>query len=182
LGAKATLDTRSRGHWQRPRESPATVPVHRPMLSDFAQFVDVLALARHGYKEPGPTGCELEVGPQSAGAKPGPVCFGFGGTEPTVTDSDVALGILHPERFLGGTMPLDRASPSGPSATRRRSRRRRARGGYLPARSRGDGPPSRRRAQGPRGSTPPTPCCSPSAATGRCMPAASPTWPASRRS
>jgi N-methylhydantoinase A/oxoprolinase/acetone carboxylase beta subunit len=48
----------------------------------------------------------LKVGPQSAGAKPGPACFGFGGTEPTVTDSDVVLGILHPDRFLGGTMPL----------------------------------------------------------------------------
>jgi N-methylhydantoinase A/oxoprolinase/acetone carboxylase beta subunit len=54
---------------------------------------------------------ELQVGPQSAGAKPGPACFGLGGVEPTVTDADVVLGLLHPERFLGGAMPLhaDRA-------------------------------------------------------------------------
>jgi N-methylhydantoinase A/oxoprolinase/acetone carboxylase beta subunit len=51
---------------------------------------------------------ELKVGPQSAGAKPGPACFGFGGTEPTVTDADVVLGLLDPDRFLGGSMPLDR--------------------------------------------------------------------------
>jgi N-methylhydantoinase A/oxoprolinase/acetone carboxylase beta subunit len=51
---------------------------------------------------------ELRVGPQSAGAKPGPACFGLGGTDPTVTDADVVLGLLHPERFLGGAMPLNR--------------------------------------------------------------------------
>jgi N-methylhydantoinase A/oxoprolinase/acetone carboxylase beta subunit len=49
----------------------------------------------------------LRVGPQSAGAKPGPACFGFGGSDPTVTDADVVLGILRPEAFLGGSMPID---------------------------------------------------------------------------
>jgi N-methylhydantoinase A len=49
----------------------------------------------------------LKVGPASAGADPGPVCYGRGGTEPTVTDCYVALGIVDPARFLGGRMPLD---------------------------------------------------------------------------
>jgi len=50
---------------------------------------------------------ELRVGPQSAGAKPGPACFGFGGIAPTVTDADVVLGIIRPETFLGGSMKID---------------------------------------------------------------------------
>ena len=49
----------------------------------------------------------LQVGPRSAGADPGPVCYGRGGTEPTVTDADVVLGILAPDRFLGGRITLD---------------------------------------------------------------------------
>jgi N-methylhydantoinase A/oxoprolinase/acetone carboxylase beta subunit len=49
----------------------------------------------------------LSVGPQSAGARPGPVCYGRGGTEPTVTDANLILGRLDPAFFLGGTMPLD---------------------------------------------------------------------------
>ncbi len=49
----------------------------------------------------------LAVGPQSAGSNPGPVCYGRGGTMPTVTDADLALGMLDPERFLGGEMALD---------------------------------------------------------------------------
>ena len=49
----------------------------------------------------------LHVGPQSAGAVPGPVCYGKGGTEPTVTDACVILGWIDPDYFLGGTMRLD---------------------------------------------------------------------------
>lgn len=49
----------------------------------------------------------LHVGPQSAGAVPGPVCYGAGGVEPTVTDACVTLGYLDPHYFLGGTMTLD---------------------------------------------------------------------------
>jgi N-methylhydantoinase A len=49
----------------------------------------------------------LRVGPQSAGADPGPACYGLGGTEPTVTDANVVLGRINPEHFLGGTRPLD---------------------------------------------------------------------------
>ena len=52
----------------------------------------------------------LKVGPDSAGADPGPVCYGRGGTEPTVTDADLILGYLDPNFFLGGRMQLDRAA------------------------------------------------------------------------
>jgi N-methylhydantoinase A len=49
----------------------------------------------------------LKVGPRSAGAHPGPVCYGLGGTQPTVTDADLVLGYLDPEYFLAGRMRLD---------------------------------------------------------------------------
>ncbi len=49
----------------------------------------------------------LRVGPESAGAKPGPVCYGFGGRELTVTDANLFLGRLLPDRFMGGTMELN---------------------------------------------------------------------------
>ncbi|MGO8861854.1 MAG: hydantoinase/oxoprolinase family protein [Acidimicrobiales bacterium] len=49
----------------------------------------------------------LRVGPRSAGAVPGPACYGRGGTTPTVTDALVVLGFLDPGRFLGGEMSLD---------------------------------------------------------------------------
>ncbi len=50
----------------------------------------------------------LRVGPQSAGAVPGPACYGRGGREPTVTDANVVLGYLHPEHLLRGRLKLDR--------------------------------------------------------------------------
>ena len=53
------------------------------------------------------TGGGLRVGPESAGAQPGPVCYGQGGTEPTITDCNLVLGRLAPDRFLGGEMKLD---------------------------------------------------------------------------
>ncbi|HSV82732.1 MAG TPA: hydantoinase/oxoprolinase family protein [Ramlibacter sp.] len=49
----------------------------------------------------------MHVGPHSASSDPGPVCYGRGGTEPTITDANVILGRLNPNRFLGGGMPLD---------------------------------------------------------------------------
>jgi N-methylhydantoinase A len=49
----------------------------------------------------------LKVGPDSSGADPGPVCYGLGGTEPTVTDADLVLGYLDADYFLGGQMRLD---------------------------------------------------------------------------
>jgi N-methylhydantoinase A len=52
-------------------------------------------------------GGALRVGPQSARAVPGPVCYGRGGAEPTVTDANLVLGYISPRYFLGGRMPLD---------------------------------------------------------------------------
>jgi N-methylhydantoinase A len=52
----------------------------------------------------------LRVGPQSAGAEPGPVCYGRGGTQPTVTDADLVLGVLDATTFLGGRIELDRGA------------------------------------------------------------------------
>ncbi len=52
-------------------------------------------------------GGALRVGPKSAGADPGPACYGRGGKEATVTDANLVLGRLNPERFLGGRMELD---------------------------------------------------------------------------
>ncbi len=64
----------------------------------------------------------MKVGPRSAGAMPGPVCYGRGGTEPCVTDADLMLGRLDPAYFLGGEMALDpdrvrRAFDTGVAAT-----------------------------------------------------------------
>jgi N-methylhydantoinase A len=58
-----------------------------------------------GYVDPGGI---LKVGPRSAGAQPGPACYGMGGTEPTVTDADLLLGLINPDFFLGGTIRLDK--------------------------------------------------------------------------
>jgi N-methylhydantoinase A len=52
----------------------------------------------------------IQVGPASAGAEPGPACYGRGGSEPTVTDANVALGRIDPDAFAGGTLKLDRAA------------------------------------------------------------------------
>jgi N-methylhydantoinase A len=50
----------------------------------------------------------LKVGPRSAGAEPGPVCYGLGNEEPTVTDANVVMGVLDPDTLLGGRMAIDR--------------------------------------------------------------------------
>jgi N-methylhydantoinase A len=66
----------------------------------------------------------LQVGPLSAGAAPGPACYGLGGTQPTVTDANVVLGYLNPDYFLGGKMKIypershDATSASGLTSTR----------------------------------------------------------------
>lgn len=52
----------------------------------------------------------LRVGPQSAGAKPGPVCYGMGGHQPTITDAALIMGLLNSSNFLGGRMELDEKS------------------------------------------------------------------------
>jgi len=55
-------------------------------------------------------GGALRVGPRSAGAVPGPACYGRGGTAPTITDADVVLGYMNPEKIAGGTVPIDAAA------------------------------------------------------------------------
>jgi N-methylhydantoinase A len=50
----------------------------------------------------------LKVGPRSAGSSPGPICYGLGGEQPTITDAQIVLGRLDPSAFLGGEMQLDR--------------------------------------------------------------------------
>lgn len=52
-------------------------------------------------------GMRLKVGPRSSGSVPGPVCYGRGGVEPTVTDADAVLGRLNPKGLVGGDLPLD---------------------------------------------------------------------------
>lgn len=64
-------------------------------------------------------GGSLRVGPESAGAEPGPVCYGRGGTEPTVTDAHLVLGRLHPDHVLGGADTLDMAPEAARSAVAR---------------------------------------------------------------
>ncbi len=72
-------------------------------------MVDVVSIGAGGgsiaYIDPASGG--LRVGPRSAGAEPGPMCYGKGGTEPTVTDANLVLGILDPDYFLGGKRKLD---------------------------------------------------------------------------
>src|ERR1043166_8287643 len=55
----------------------------------------------------------LKVGPQGAGARPGPVCYGLGGSEVTVSDANLILGYLNENYFLGGKMQLDKAGAFG---------------------------------------------------------------------
>ena len=55
-------------------------------------------------------GGALRVGPRSASAVPGPACYGRGGTEPTITDANVALGYMNPGKIAGGTVPIDAAA------------------------------------------------------------------------
>src|SRR5436190_14329781 len=60
----------------------------------------------------------LEVGPESAGAVPGPACYGRGGQAPTITDCNLLLGLLSPDNFLGGRMRLDEAAARAAVETR----------------------------------------------------------------
>ena len=62
-------------------------------------------------------GGTVRVGPQSAGARPGPACYGRGGTSPTVSDANLVLGYLNPEYFLGGVLDLDVSAAHAALAT-----------------------------------------------------------------
>jgi N-methylhydantoinase A len=74
-------------------------------------MVDVASIGAGGGSIAWVDGRRLRIGPQSASDSPGPACYGLGGEEPTITDADLVLGYLSPERFLGGRMQLhlDRA-------------------------------------------------------------------------
>ena len=87
---------------KNPRDTEvAALPVLVPMI-------DIDAIGAGGgsiaYIDPGGA---FRVGPRSAGADPGPACYGKGGTEPAVTDAQVVLGRLDPEHFLGGDLKID---------------------------------------------------------------------------
>ena len=72
-------------------------------------MLDVRAIGAGGGSVAGvEEGGYIYVGPESAGAEPGPACYGRGGERPTVTDADVVLGIIDPAGFLGGKLALDR--------------------------------------------------------------------------
>lgn len=91
----------------RPRSVPGRLvdgqPLRLPML-------DIETISAGGgslaWVDPGGA---LRIGPESAGAVPGPACYGQGGRQATLTDAAVVLGILEPARYLGGDMPLDQA-------------------------------------------------------------------------
>src|SRR5579885_812937 len=72
-------------------------------------MIDVVSIGAGGgsiaYIDPASN--TMKVGPRSAGAEPGPMCYGKGGEEPTVTDANVVLGIINPDYFLGGQRRLD---------------------------------------------------------------------------
>jgi N-methylhydantoinase A len=87
------------------------LPVQIPMIHIFEVGTGGGSIA--GLDESG----GLRVGPLSAGAEPGPACYGRGGTRPTVTDANLVLGRLGADRFLGGEMPLDIAAAEKALAT-----------------------------------------------------------------
>jgi len=87
-------------------------------ISNVAQYeyfipkVDIQAIGSGGgsIARVDPVTKTLRVGPESAGADPGPACWGKGNTEPTVTDADVVMGYIDPDNFLGGRIKLDKAA------------------------------------------------------------------------
>ena len=104
-GTSADISVIQDGHLRtkNPRDSEvAGLPVLAPMI-------DIDAIGAGGgsiaYVD---VGGAFRVGPRSAGAVPGPACYGRGGTEATVTDAQVALGRLDPKRFLGGDLSIDK--------------------------------------------------------------------------
>jgi N-methylhydantoinase A len=87
-----------------------------PLLRDDVTFggadmsvpgVDIASIGAGGGSIATVRGGVLSVGPQSAGARPGPVCYRLGGTQPTTTDADLVLGVLDPDRFSSGGIRLD---------------------------------------------------------------------------
>ena len=75
-----------------------------------AAMIDITAIGSGGGSIASVEDGMIRVGPESAGAMPGPVCYRRGGTRATVTDADLVLGVIDPETFLGGRMKLDKAA------------------------------------------------------------------------
>jgi N-methylhydantoinase A/acetophenone carboxylase len=92
--------------------SIAGLPVTVPMITTYSA-----ALAGGSIASLDPLR-NLQIGPKSAGARPGPACFDLGGMEPTVTDADVALGFIDPNYFLGGRIRLNRGKAISAIKTR----------------------------------------------------------------
>jgi N-methylhydantoinase A len=78
--------------------------VHRYLVS--LPMVDVVSIGAGGGSIASVKAGGLQVGPESAGGDPGPICYGRGGVAPTVTDANLVLGYLNPDGFAGGTLPL----------------------------------------------------------------------------
>ena len=114
------------------------LPVHVPT-------VKVVTIGAGGGSIAWTDGYRLQVGPQSAGAEPGPACYGRGGMEPTVADALVVLGIIDPDDFFGGRYALDadkaRAAIETRIAAAARPRHARSRRRHLRSRHRQDGRP-----------------------------------------
>ena len=92
--------------------SIAGLPVTVPMITTYSAALaggSIVSLD---------TSRNLQIGPKSAGARPGPACFDLGGVEPTVTDADVALGFIDPNYFLGGRIRLNRGKAISAIKTR----------------------------------------------------------------
>jgi N-methylhydantoinase A len=92
--------------------SIAGLPVTVPMITTYSAALaggSIVSLD---------TSRNLQIGPKSAGARPGPACFDLGGVEPTVTDADVALGFIDPNYFLAGRIRLNRGKAISAIKTR----------------------------------------------------------------
>lgn len=88
------------GRWSM---APETVINQYTLLSP---MIDVISIGAGGGSIAWADAGRLRIGPESAGAAPGPACYGWGGTKPTVTDADALLGYLNPARFLDGRIEL----------------------------------------------------------------------------
>lgn len=88
------------GRWSM---APETLVSQYTLLSP---MIDVVSIGAGGGSIAWADDGRLRIGPESAGAAPGPACYGWGGTRPTVTDADALLGFVNPERFLDGRIAL----------------------------------------------------------------------------
>ena len=105
---------RNRRHYQQCLDHLSRQAGDHPRMEDSLERALLPALGRHRLHRRGggsigwvDKGGILNVGPQSMGAVPGPACYGAGGTEPTNTDTQIVLGRIDPDYYLGGEMQVD---------------------------------------------------------------------------